>query len=271
MLRPAYSIFTPCYRAGNGPPLLCLHGFCDTWRSWDLVTPMLERHHEVIALTLAGHAGGPPIEGPISEMVLVDAAERALDKAGWERAHIVGNSLGGFIALQLAARGRALTVVALAPAGGWAQGDASYKDTLRTQRALVTASRAAAPHAEAILASRAGRRRATELITVRFEHIPAALLAHQLRGVAGCKAALAMIDFALREGYQLDAELVDCPVRIVWGTEDRILAWPSTATRFRQDWLPRADYVELEGVGHCPQLDVPLETAQLILGFTGGG
>ena len=34
------------------------------------------------------------------------------------------------------------------------------------------------------------------------------------------------------------------------------------------DWLPHADWVELDGIGHCPQLDVPLETAQLILGFT---
>jgi len=37
---------------------------------------------------------------------------------------------------------------------------------------------------------------------------------------------------------------------------------------FRHDWLPHADWIELEGIGHCPQLDVPLETAQLILGFT---
>jgi pimeloyl-ACP methyl ester carboxylesterase len=36
----------------------------------------------------------------------------------------------------------------------------------------------------------------------------------------------------------------------------------------RTEWLPHADWVELDGVGHCPQLDVPLETAQLILGWT---
>ena len=47
-------------------------------------------------------------------------------------------------------------------------------------------------------------------------------------------------------------------------------AWPSAAARFRDEWLPHADWVELEGVGHCPQLDVPLEAAQLILGFAAG-
>jgi pimeloyl-ACP methyl ester carboxylesterase len=40
------------------------------------------------------------------------------------------------------------------------------------------------------------------------------------------------------------------------------------AERYRRDWLPTADWVELDGVGHCPQLDVPLVAAQLILGFT---
>ena len=65
----------------------------------------------------AGHAGGPPIEGEISDAALSNAVERAMDEAGFETAHIAGNSLGGYVAFQLAARGRAETVVALAPPG----------------------------------------------------------------------------------------------------------------------------------------------------------
>ncbi len=57
-------------------------------------------------------------------------------------------------------------------------------------------------------------------------------------------------------------------MRVVWGTEDRLLEWPSSAARYRNEWLPQADWVVLDDVGHCPQLDVPLETAQLILGVT---
>jgi pimeloyl-ACP methyl ester carboxylesterase len=89
-----------------------------------------------------------------------------------------------------------------------------------------------------------------------------------MRGTAACDAALPLIDHALRNGWSLDAERIACPVRVVWGTGDRILHWPGAATRYRDDWLPTADWVELDGIGHCPQLDVPLETAQLILGFT---
>ncbi len=246
--------------------MVCVHGFTDTWRTWELVLPALERSHDVLAVTLAGHAGGPAIEDPIDDSTLADAVERAMDEAGFSRAHVVGNSLGGYVSLQLAARGRAESVVALAPAGGWAQDDDSYVETLnhfRTTRELLAQ---AAPHIDAILASQEGRRGATQFTTVNFEHIPVDLLAHQMRGVLGCATEL-LIEQALREGWDLDAERIECPVRIVWGTQDRLLGWPGAAARFREDWLPHADWVVLDGVGHCPQLDVPLEAGQLILGF----
>jgi pimeloyl-ACP methyl ester carboxylesterase len=191
-----------------------------------------------------------------------------MDAAGFERAHLVGNSLGGYVALQLAARGRAKTVVALAPAGGWARGDESYKDLLALQASMLDLLKTAAPHADAMVATREGRRRATQYLTTSFEHIPAELIAHLIRGAALCDAALPLIEHATRVGWSLDAERITCPVRILWGTDDKLLPWPSAAARFRTDWLPHADWVELEGVGHCPQLDVPLETAQLIHGQT---
>jgi pimeloyl-ACP methyl ester carboxylesterase len=267
-MMPKHSIFTPSHRGGSGPPLVCLHGFTDTWRTWELVLPDLERHHDVLAPTLPGHAGGPPLEGDVDDAVIPNAVERAMDDAGFETAHLAGNSLGGFVALQLAARGRARSVVALAPAGGWAAGDGSLQAVLELQAAMHAQSKAAAPHAAAIVASVEGRRRATQLITTNFEHIPAELLAHQLLGIAACTGAPAMIEYASRAGYDLDAERITCPVRIVWGTSDKLLQWPSAAARFRTEWLPHADWVELEGIGHAPQLDVPLETAQLILGHS---
>jgi pimeloyl-ACP methyl ester carboxylesterase len=238
-------MFTPSHRAGNGPPLLCVHGFMDTWRTWE-----------------------PPLPDPSSAQALADAVERAMDEAGFDTAHLVGNSLGGYVALQLAERGRAKTVVALAPAGGWAPGDDSFQDILKLQAAIHEQSKAAAPHTEAIVSTPDGRRRATQYITVNFEHIPQELLAHQLLGAASCTAVRPLIDLALRDGWSLEPQNISCPVRVVWGTQDALLKWPSASARYRNDWLPHADWVELDGVGHCPQLDVPLETAQLILGFT---
>ena len=61
------------------------------------------------------------------------------------------------------------------------------------------------------------------------------------RGVASARGALALIEYGLREGYGLlDAQRIACPVRIVWGTADRILAWPRAAERYRA-MFPHAD------------------------------
>jgi pimeloyl-ACP methyl ester carboxylesterase len=197
---------------------------------------------------------------------VIDGLERIIDEAGWDTAHIAGNSLGGHTALRLAARGRARSVVALAPAGGWAQGDDSWRESLAHFLSMDALVKQAAPHADAIMATPEGRRRATMFTAVNYEHIPAELLAHMLRGAAECPATVPFIENARREGWALDPQKVECPLRFVWGTEDRLLPWPRAAARYRA-WFPQAEWVELEDVGHCPQLDVPLEAAQLILGF----
>jgi pimeloyl-ACP methyl ester carboxylesterase len=245
--------------------LVCVHGFTDTWRSWELVLPALERRFDVLAPTLPSHAGGPHLSGTVGLASAADAMELAMDDAGFATARIVGNSLGGFVALELAARGRADSVVALAPAGGWAAGDPVFDDEIVTHfTAMQELARAAAPYVDSIVATPEGRRRATEFIATNYEHIPPELIAHQIVGVSSCGDVGPMLEIAIRDGWELDAGRIDCPVRIVWGTNDVVLPWPSAAVRFREEWLPNAEYVLLEGAGHCPQLDVPVETAALI-------
>lgn len=256
--------FTPSHRGGSGEPLVLIHGFTDTWRSWELVLPALERTHDLFALTLPGHAGGPALPDQVDRETLVGSVEAAMDEAGFETAHVAGNSLGGFVSLQLAERGRARSVVALAPAGGWT-GDGGLSDELsehfRTLRQMVAA---AVPHIDSIVSTPEGRRQATQLIVENYEHIPAELIAHQIRGVAACDAADRLVELGREIDWSLDPEKIECPVRIVWGTSDRILPWPTAAERFRTVTFPNADWVELDAVGHCPQLDVPIETTQLI-------
>jgi len=237
----------------------------DTWRTWELVLPALERHHDVLAPTLPGHAGGLPMEGPLYDEVFVDALERAMDEAGLETAHVVGNSLGGRLALELAVRGRARSVVALAPAGGWA--DAAFAASLfEAQATLHEQLEAVLPALDEILSTAEGRHMATELIVEHHEHLPPELIVHLIGGAAACDAR-PMLDLARRADWSVDAEAIACPVRIVWGAADRVLPWSEAAARFREQ-LPNADWVVLDGVGHCPQLDVPLETAELVLGLT---
>jgi pimeloyl-ACP methyl ester carboxylesterase len=263
--------FTSEHRGGEGPPLLLLHGFTDTWRTWELVLGALERRHDVLAPTLAGHAGGPSPGGELHAELLLDEVEAALDRAGWATAHVAGNSLGGYLALRLAERGRADSVVALAPAGGWAREDDFFAATLAPHfRTMREQLHVAEPQIGALVATPEGRRLATAQVTHNFEHIPAELIAHQLRGVIACAGADALLDSAASDGFELDAERISCPVRIVWGTGDQILPWPAAAVRFRDEWLPNADWVVLDEIGHLPQLDVPSEAAELIAGVTAG-
>lgn len=249
--------------------MVCLHGFTDTWRTWELVLPELRRHHDVLAPTLPGHAGGPPLPDEVSAEAVLAVVERAMDEAGFGAAHLVGNSLGGYLALRLAARGRALSVVALAPAGGWEDDDPTVDEMLGRFEAIREQVRAAIPLAPRLLATPEGRAAATQLIVADGRHLPAELIEHQMLGIVRCDGLTRMVANARRRGFPLDAERVTCPVRIVWGTADRVLAWPAATARYRRV-LPTADWVELDGVGHCPQLDAPLETTQLILGVTGG-
>lgn len=75
---------TCSHRAGTGTSLLLLHGIGAIWRAWSPVLPYLEPHHEVIAPTLHGHAGGPPLGTRVAPSVqaLVDGIAEELDRLG---------------------------------------------------------------------------------------------------------------------------------------------------------------------------------------------
>ncbi len=233
--------------------------------------PALERRHDVLAPTLAGHAGGPPLPEQLTDTTLVEGVETAMDAAGIDSADVVGNSLGGYVALQLAARGRARSVVAFAPAGGWATGSRSNRAVLAHFGLMLDGLALALPGIDGFLRTSAGRRMATQWAVENYAHIPVELITHQAVGAVGCTGARAMIGHALANGWPF--ELIEdplCPVRIVWGEADRMLRWPEAAARFREGRFAQVDWVTLAGVGHCPQLDVPEVAAGLVLEFTQG-
>jgi pimeloyl-ACP methyl ester carboxylesterase len=241
------------------PALVCVHGFMDSPRSWDLVGTRLEQRFQLLTPGLPGHYGGPQLD-VIDEHVMADSVEAAMDDAGIGTAKLAGNSLGAYVALQLAERGRASSVVAFAPAGP----DAA-PELFERQRSLHRAAQTTAANADRLLATPAGRRAATELLVEHYEHIPTELIAHLMLGVARAEVE-PLLHYAASASWPLDPELITCPVRFVWGSADRLLPWPAAAAHY-QRLFPHADWVVLDGVGHAPQLDVPLEAAELIAGF----
>ena len=107
------------HRGGSGPPLVLLHGIGGVWTAWRRVLDALEREHAVFAPTLPGHWGADAMEVPDPPTVagMTDAIARRLEQEGIERPHVAGNSLGGWIGLELARRGLVRSVVGLSPAG----------------------------------------------------------------------------------------------------------------------------------------------------------
>ncbi|MDP4715721.1 MAG: alpha/beta fold hydrolase, partial [Candidatus Nanopelagicales bacterium] len=131
-------------RAGSGPPLVLIHGLASSRRCWDLVMGDLSSDFTVYAIDLPGHGESDPIPGqtqtPATELAL--AVGRFLDEHDVTSAHLVGNSLGGWTALEAAADGRALSVTALCPAGLWEPLREPMSAIQFNRRAAVTARRA---------------------------------------------------------------------------------------------------------------------------------
>lgn len=123
------------HEGGSGSVLVLLHGLGGTWHVWMPVLPLLEKHHRIIAPTLPGHPGGPAIPEGVTPTVdvLADLLIADLKARGIEHAHVAGNSLGGWLSLELARRGFATSVTALSPAGGWATQE-DYKAVAKSFR-----------------------------------------------------------------------------------------------------------------------------------------
>ena len=119
---------------------------------------------------------------------LVDAVEEAMDAAGLDTAHIVGNSMGGWIAAELAARGRARTVVAISPAGLYTAKELDYAS--RILRSSFAAAQRLAPHAERITATAAGRRLAFGMMYAHPERLDPGDAAYGLKVFAGSPSFL---------------------------------------------------------------------------------
>ena len=117
--------------------MVLIHGIGSSRTIWDRVRVPLEERFDVIAVDLPGFGDQPWFGSPVPERMesLATAVEEELDRLGIERAHLVGHSMGGWIALELARRGRAIDVLAIAPIGGATEREAraSKRELARTR------------------------------------------------------------------------------------------------------------------------------------------
>jgi pimeloyl-ACP methyl ester carboxylesterase len=258
------------HHGGSGEPLLLLHGFTDTWRAWTPLLDRLQAAHEVLAPTLPGHHGGDdlPPDQELTAEAAADAIEERMDAAGWDTAHIAGNSFGGWLALELASRGRARSVVALCPAGGWEhdsrQARHAYAYFIRSHYSLKLLT----PDLMRAFAARP-RLRAFGLreLVAHPERVPPRAALDMMEGARGCSVVVEGIELARREGAFGELTGIDVPVRIAYGERDWLIPWPKAYDRLER-MLPDAEFVALPDCGHLPMWDDPELVARTILEVT---
>jgi pimeloyl-ACP methyl ester carboxylesterase len=257
------------YRAGSGEPLVLLHGFTAAWPIWRPILADLVARYEVIAPALPGHHGGPsyPSDRPITFERSTDAVEELLDELGIGTAHFVGNSMGGGIALELAKRSRARSVVALAPAGGWSRGDGEGPRIGKFFARQISMLKRTHAWSERIMRRPGTRRLAFREIMRHGELVSPADAAEISRAALDCSISQRAIQALLADTAELtigDLDRIACPVLLATPQFDRVLPGPRHAPRYRRA-IPGVKTIELSDCGHVPMWDDAKLVTKLIV------
>jgi pimeloyl-ACP methyl ester carboxylesterase len=251
------------HRGGSGEPLLLIHGIGHTWRGWKPMLPALEQRFDVMAVDLPGHGHSPPIPAGTDSTpeALADAVEREMIGAGFDTAHVAGNSLGGWISLELARRGRARTVTAISPAGLYHAREKSWgAGILLGMRWLAKSLRTP----EAAFRNPITRMPLAGPAVARPWRYDPDLLIEATQLYASCPGLLATLPHALR-AQPRGLTTLDVPVLILWGNLDVILL-PRQGRRFER-LIPGAELRYIRGAGHVPMTDVPELLSEAITEF----
>lgn len=256
--------------AGDGPPVLAIHGLGGTKGSFLPTLAGLANRFRVIAMDLPGFGDSDkPVGAAYDSRYFARAVVDLLDALGIERAHVIGNSLGGRVALELGLRHpeRVRRLGLLAPSLAWRR-QRPFAPLLRLVRPeLGLVQLTPRPIVQGIV---------HRLIPDATEGWTAAGVDEFLRsyltpaGRAAFYAAARQI--YLEEPHGDDgfwSRLPDLrpPALFVWGRRDRLV--PLAFARHVADTLPSAEHLELE-CGHVPQVERPAQTNEALAAFLGG-
>ncbi|NGY04106.1 alpha/beta fold hydrolase [Solimonas terrae] len=254
------------YEGGAGTPLVLIHGFGGNWRMWKPVLPILERHHRVIVPTLPGHSGGVRLRRRATPASIADALAEQLRARGLDQAHVVGQSLGGYMAVEMARRGVARSVLGISPGGAW-KTDADQKALLGRIRKSFRLMPYLRPLLSPLLQIRSLRKRVLRDEMEHGDKMSPAEVRGMLHHALNCPIAREFLDEGIAQIEALPADN-RVPVRIVWCGNDRVL----TFREFGQPFLDRLGlktHGVLRGCGHNPMYDDPEAVAGAILDFIG--
>lgn len=228
-------------------------------RDFAAVLPALSKRFDVLNVDLPGTGLSPHLPQRPTVPALTDAVERTLDEAGLDRVHVLGNSLGARLGLELARRGRARSVVAIAPSGlnngpervFQGIGMASGRVAMRTVQPLIEPlSRSAAGRAALLLPlkARPWATRQEEAIGAR-------------EGFADTRDFWRTLLWGLLLDVPRGMDQIDCPVTLVQGAAD----WIASGQTVRYlPLIPGSRFRPLLAAGHAPQSDRPGTIVEIV-------
>lgn len=250
--------------AGSGPTLVLVHGVVHRRQAWNALLDQLTPYRRVVTVDLPGHGECPALEhdGVDAMAALLEELSgfvRSVTPPG-ERAHIAGNSLGGWLSLALAARGEVASATALSPAGFFVN-KADQARTIYTFRALRKVARAMGENAPKALSYRAVRYPSLAAFFARPSHVPYEDAVIDARSLT----TNMLVDQGLTASFALPP-VVDAtvPVTVAWGRRDLIL--PVYQARRVRKSFPQARLLVLPGIGHVPMSDDPDLIGTILLG-----
>jgi pimeloyl-ACP methyl ester carboxylesterase len=253
--------------ASDKTALVLLHGGAASGRAWQDVVPLVSAHHEVYTPTAPGHRGGPPVHRhPATAPDLVEWAERYLDEHGLQRPHLVGHSLGGYMAIELARRGRAATVCAFAPGGFWGFGDGLRAKTMSRVGGGIGIFRLVRPVMPLVMKSSTVRRLWFQVGARHGDRVSSKRGVEIFDDFVGCTVSGEFFSTDDEQIGPLDP--LPCPITVAWSENDGIIPLADYGPNARER-LPYATFVILPDTGHDPMMDDPGLVARTILTVTG--
>jgi pyruvate dehydrogenase E2 component (dihydrolipoamide acetyltransferase) len=237
----------------GGEPVILVHGFGGDMNAWMFNQDALASDRAVYSLDLPGHGGSAKDVGDGGLGVLVAAVEAVVTETGADYVHLVGHSLGGAVALQVAldqpAKVASLTLIAPAGLGrdingayiaGFVAAQRRKDMKALAQQLFADASIVTRQMVEALLRSK------------RIDGVDAALAAIAAQQFEGDRQSL---DLAARAGD------LDVPVQVIWGSDDRIIPASHAGN------LAGAAVHVIDEAGHMPMMEKAAEVNELIRSF----
>jgi pimeloyl-ACP methyl ester carboxylesterase len=243
--------------------LLLIHGLGGTRTVWEPVVPLLEAEREPIAIDMPGFGRAEPLPEGVEPTAanLARAVHEACAERGIERPHVAGNSLGGWVGLEMGRRGWAASVTALSPAGLWSrplgEPDGGGARMLLRGSGWVKAAR---PLIAPALLLPATRRLAFRSIAAHPERIPPAAARQLVLGWLDGEGYDAANRAMRSHVFDPDGYPDDVPVTIAWCELDRLVGPPKPHRR-----PAGSRFLVLPGVGHTPTWDDPELVARTLL------